>query len=189
MKLIKKLSAKDILGPVVKLVKEQFKVNDQKMAYSVAGIATGYETGISTYGTWVRFIGDFQATNYLTNDVIRAGKAHIPDVLESALLASIAELNLEGVKKSAKGGDITSYTLPSPIEFAYKVEIIRKEDNEDGSVSYEYITTPVTKVAENDRLGHLTALLEDWSETATTGDIEKEVATPAKKAASGRGKK
>lgn len=156
MKLLKKITAKDVLGPVLDVVKAM-KVSTQQECYAVAGIARGYETGMSNYGEWVRFVGDFQAVNYLTGEEMRGAKAHIPDVLKDAILAGIGEL--EGVVQSTPAGNITKYTLESPIEFAFKVEIARKEDNEDGSVSYEYITSPLTEMAANDGLAHLTKLL------------------------------
>lgn len=157
MKLLKKITAKDVLGPVIALVKE-LKIGVLTDAYAVAGIAKGYETGVSTYGEWVRFSGDFQATNYLTGEVCRAAKAHVPEVLQDAIMVGLGEL--EGVIQSTPGGNITKYQLNQPIEFAFKVAIRRNENNEDGSISYEYVTTPLVEMAENDSLSHLTKLLE-----------------------------
>lgn len=180
MKLLKKITAKDVLGPVLAVVKAM-EIDTMKEAYAVAGIATGYETGISTYGEWVRFIGDFQATNYVTGEICRAEKAHVPDVLQSAILSGIGEL--EGVVSSSEGGNITKYKLEQPIEFAFKVDITRNADKEDGAVSYEYITTPLTVMAENDSLSHLTNLLP------APGSVSTSTEAPPKKAAKKSGKK
>ena len=156
MKLLKKLSAKDILGPVMNTVKEM-EVGETRECYAVAGISSGYEKGMSGYGEWTRFVGDFQATNYITGETMRAPKAHIPEVLQSAILSGVGEL--DEVTESTKAGNINKAVFSSQIEFAFKVAIIRHPDDESGAISYEYITSPLTEMAPNDSLSHLTGLI------------------------------
>ena len=115
-------------------------------------------------------------TNYITGEVYRSGKAHIPDVLEAVIMMGISE-NTEAAVKDGKG--ITTAKLKQPIEFAYKVSIERKADNEDGSISYQYQTQPLTEIKTNDQLSHLSALLLDAPAEAPA----KAAKAPKKKAA------
>lgn len=156
MKLLKKISAKDILGNVLDVVKGM-EIGMTVEAFAVAGICSAYETGVSTYGSWTRFVGEFQGINYLTGEVCRAPKAHVPDVLESLIM--------EGIRDSAEviNSKCTKTTqffgLDSPLEFSFKVSITRLPDNEDNSISYQYITSPMVDVAPNDSISHLTKLI------------------------------
>lgn len=138
MQLVKKISAKNILGNVVEVVKGM-EIGDKILAFSVAGVANGIKTGVSTYGEWVAFTGTFQATNYLNEDVYRGSVVHPPEVLVDILR--------EGL------------TAHDTIEFAYEVSLERLEDDEKGAISYKYHTSPKTEVKESDELAHLTALL------------------------------
>lgn len=157
MQLLNKLSAKDILGNVMDVVKDM-EIDETKEAFAVAGICGAYETGVSTYGDWVRFVGDFQGINYLSGEPCRAPKAHIPDILEQVLLEGLKETAEIVAEKCTKTGKY--FKLESDIEFSYKVSVKRLADKEDGGASYKYIVTPMTEVAANDKLSHLTALIE-----------------------------
>lgn len=174
MKLLKKLSAKDILGNVLDVVKAM-EIDETKEAFAMAGICSAYETGMSNYGEWVRFCGDLQGVNYLTGEASRAPKAHVPKVLEDLIMEGIADVAEIVDAKSTK--TTKHYKFENAIEFSFKVSIKRLRDNEDGSVSYEYITEPMTEVVENDSIAHLTKLIEHTDAPAPAKKA------PAKKAA------
>lgn len=153
--LLKKIGAADLLGKVVLIVREQMGVGDVKDAFGVAGVCNAIEEGTSTYGDWVRFIGDFTAVNYFTGEQFRSEKTHVPGVLEAVLLRG-----LEPLKDTVKELQHTTVTtLTSEIEFAFTVALKRLPDDEKGGVSYEYITTPKTEIKANDRISHLSAML------------------------------
>lgn len=166
MKLLGKISAKEILGNVNVVVREM-KVGDVRQAYGVAGICDAYETGVSQFGEWHRFIGGFQAVNYVTGEEIRASKAHIPQVLEELLLNGIRESSEVESARSTK--HTTFYKMTSPVEFAFEVGIERLEDGENGELNYKYITSPKTEMKRNDAISHLTALLSP-PESADAGE-------------------
>ena len=156
MKLTKKISAKEILGNVVDVVKEM-EIGSIIEAYGVAGICKAYMTGISTFGEWVRLIGEFEAVNYVTGEQVRGSGVHVPDVLQEALFAAVGDKFVRNDKKCTKDNEY--FELNAPIEFAFKVDIERLEDKENGAINYKYHTKPMTKVAENDGLSHLTKLI------------------------------
>jgi hypothetical protein len=168
--LTKKISAADLLGNVKKYVRENFEIGEAKLCFGVAGFCNAIEEGTSQYGDWSRFVGDFQATNYITGEIFRSEKCHVPSVLEAVLLR-----DLESMKADVKELQHSTVTkLTGEIEFAYTVQIIRHEDSDDGAVSYEYITTPRTEVTESDRVSKLSALI-------APDVIEKPKALPKKK--------
>lgn len=153
--LLKKIGASDLLGKVALVVRENLEVGDVKDAFGVAGVCNAIEEGTSTYGDWTRFIGDFTAVNYLTGESFRSEKTHVPGVLEAVLLRGI-----ESMKAETKELAHTTVTkLSGEIEFAFTVALKRLPDDEKGGVSYEYICTPKTEIQENDRIGHLAAML------------------------------
>ena len=155
--LVKKLSAKDLLGNIIDIVKGM-EVGDVVEAYAVAGICSSYETGTSTYGTWYRFCGELQGINYLTGEVYRSGKVHVPDILETLILEGISENAVINSEKSTK--TTTMYDFDTPIEFSFKVSVERLEPREDKPYGYKYHVRPLTEVAKNDRIQHLVALIE-----------------------------
>lgn len=154
--LCKKISASDLMGNVAKFVRESMEVGDRLKAFGVAGICDAIETGTSQYGEWTRFNGDFQGINYTTGEIYRSEKAHAPEVLASVLKRDLEPLK-SGEVKDLKHSTI--YPLTSSVEFAFTVDLVRHEDSENGAVSYEYITTPKTEIAPNDKIAHLSALL------------------------------
>lgn len=173
MKLASKLSAKEILGPVTELVKSM-EIGQRIEAYALAGSCNGYETGVSTYGEWVRFIGSMHAVNYVTGEETRAEGAHIPRVLESLLMGNIGDSGTHVQSKSTK--DTNFYSLENAIEFAFKVDLVRLEDEENGAINYKYVVEPLTEVKENDNISHLTALLPPVKEAVKSlGTPEKAV--------------
>lgn len=157
MKLLKKISASDILGNVVAIVKDM-EVGQRIEAFAVAGICDAYETGISQYGEWVRFVGSFEAVNYTDGEVIRAPAAHVPDVLQAVMLDGVKE-HAEVVKSKCKEHS-TYFQMDRSIEFAYKVEIERLPDTDKEINNYKYITSPMVDIAANDSIGHLTKLIQ-----------------------------
>ena len=156
--LVNKISASDLLGKVGKFVRENIEVGERQKAFGVAGVCEAIETGTSSFGDWTRFVGDFQAVNYTTGEVYRSERAHVPSVLCSILERDLGALKTGEVKEKQHS---SIYPLSTSAEFAFSVDIVRNPDDEEsGAVSYEYITTPKTEVAANDRISHLTGLLE-----------------------------
>ena len=173
--LVNKISAADLLGKVAKFVRENIEVGERQKAFGVAGVCEAIETGASTYGEWTRFVGDFQAVNYTTGEIYRSERAHVPTVLSAILERDLGALKTGEVKENKHS---STYPLSSSAEFAFSVDILRNPDDENGAVSYEYITTPKTEIAANDRISHLTGLLGIEAPTAA---LEEKPAT--KKAA------
>ena len=162
--LVNKISAADLLGKVGKFVRENIEVGERCKAFGVAGVCEAIETGTSTFGEWTRYVGDFQAVNYVTGDVYRSERAHVPTVLSAILERDLGALKTGEVKENKHS---STYPLSTSAEFAFSVDIVRNPDDEEsGAVSYEYVTTPKTQIAANDRISHLTGLLGVETPTA-----------------------
>lgn len=188
MKILKKISAKDVLGNVTDIV-STVGVDQTIDVYSVAGICDGYEQGMSTFGEWTRFVGNFEAINYTDGEVIRSSKAHVPDVMEQLMLEGVKE-NAE-IVQSKSNQNSTFYKLDSPLEFAILVQLKRLPDTDKEINNYQYITKPLHEVKRSDAIGHLTSLLPPPKENPQMDIVvesekvaeatAKEEPTPAKK--------
>ncbi len=139
MKLSKKITAKELLGKTSVFVRENVDVGETAKLYAVAGIAKGIETGVSTFGEWVAFVGQFEATIYHSGEIVRAPKAFVPEPLCTMLMGGLEQND--------------------SIEFAFEVGVTRSEDDDDGKVSFEYNVHPLTEVSENTGISHLTKLI------------------------------
>ena len=138
--LIKKISIKTVCGkperevigqdangkPVIGFV--------EKELMQVVGIASSTRTGTTTYGDYVGFRGQFQATNMETGEQYRAAQCFLPDDITSMLAV---ELGGDNVKK---------------VEFAFVVGIRPRDDLEIG---YEYPAKPLMEPSSQDPLESL----------------------------------
>jgi hypothetical protein len=169
MSLIKKISAKTVLGNIISIVRD-VEIGCVIEGYAVAGFCDGYETGMSTYGEWRRFVGDFHVTNYVTGECNRAPACHVPDLLDNILYNSIKDSVTVDASRATK---TTKYFgLANRIEFAFKVDIKRLEDDEKEGIKYEFLVTPLTEIASNDALQHLVNLIPQ-KKLAIAGPSEK----------------
>jgi len=130
-KLLKKMSAKHIVGNIAKFVEGIEEDGACKEAYRVFGKITDVRTGNSTYGDWTMFKGVFEAIAY-DGETFRAGEVAIQEPMESLLLAALREHD--------------------EVEFGMIVELKRRDDLER---KYEYVVTPIVEPTENDPLAHL----------------------------------
>ena len=134
---------------------------------------------------WTRFIGQFQATNYVSGNIFRSDKAHVPDLIMNLLIEGIRAHSEAVTSKST--AETQYYKMEVPIEFAFRVNIKRLANKKDGATNYEYIPIPLLEMGQTDTIAHLTNLLEAPSPTnkAPKKAPTKKAATkkPAKKAA------
>lgn len=155
--LLKKISAKDVLGNVTDIVRGMV-IGETIDAYAVAGKCEGYEKGLSTFGEWIRFIGDFSVINYVTGESLRGAGCHVPNLLEGIIMNGVAEKAEVVASKCTKTSQY--FKLGDAIEFAYKVGLTRLVDDvQTGGISYKYKVMPLTELATNDSIAHLTKLL------------------------------
>lgn len=155
MKLLKKLSIATAIGKIPTVDVQVPKMKDgapvlngknetvmetvqravEQPLMRVIGLANDTKTGNSTYGAWLSFSGQFEATNILTGEVSRSGNLFLPDVA-TELLAPVV--------KAASGIDVM-------IGFDIGVKPC---NNAQG---YEYTVTPLTEPSEDDPIARLKA--------------------------------
>lgn len=155
MQLVKKLGAKQILGNVKSVVKEQCaKDGDTYRAYSIIGQANGIKTGTSQFGEWCAFQGKMEAINYVTGESFAAMQCFIPDPLQSMIRGALTEND--------------------NVEFAFTVIVKRRDDLKEG---YEYLVEPHKAAQEADPLAALRNLLPP-PPVAPQMDVEGVTGTP-----------
>ena len=142
MQLIKKLSAKSIIGNVKKISMDNFYLeNDTEKPnpdapgqidlFRILGIVKGLKTGTTDNGDWISFEGDFKATRLLDGETFRGPRAFISEPAQSLL-----EVALEGNET---------------VEMAFTVSIVPGSN----AYGYEYRTSPLITPAENDGIAAL----------------------------------
>lgn len=133
--LLKKMSAKAIVGNVKEVAKSIEHDGDKTPLYNVYGICTGIETGEhQTNGPWIGFKGSFGAINLVTGEEFSATKCFLPDPMPGLL------------ENAMRDND--------SVEFALEVALKRRDDL---AVGYEYMVTPLIDAQEADPLAHLKA--------------------------------
>jgi len=135
MKLVKKLTVKNVLGrkPSAALL----GANETFDVMTVYGAATSIERGQSDMGDgtvspWIRFKGNFAAIRVNDGTEFRSGTMFLPDVAAD-LLAPIVETLPEGSEA---------------VNFGFLVTMKKA----DTTIGYEYTAEPLTKPAEHDPL-------------------------------------
>lgn len=131
-KLIKKLSAKTVMGAVKSLAKE-LKAGEVLDCFEVIGKTIDTKTGETDNGDWVSFTGRFEAVNLITGIVYRAGNLFLPSVAEELVLQALEE---------SEGG----------VELAFRVSI---REDESSATGYVYEVAPLMAPHEDDELARL----------------------------------
>lgn len=141
MELKKKISAKTIVGKVKALLpkdeKGAIKNGEAVALMRVYGICSGIKTGVSTFGEWIAFTGNFKAVRLSDGEVFAGSQLFVPDV--------VTEL-LGPVVRAAQGADV---------EFAFDIDAQGTETE----VGYEYLVKPLMKIEESAPLLALEARL------------------------------
>ena len=125
-KLVKKLSAKTVIGKVKEHLPKDEKggiIKGVEVALMrVIGLASGIKTGNSTYGEWTAFTGTFKAINLRTGEIIiGATQLFVPEIVEGLLIEAV------------RGSD------GNPVEVAFDIGAV----GNDSEVGYEYTARPL----------------------------------------------
>jgi hypothetical protein len=157
IKLVKKLVAKDIVGraalsctktikkdaeghAVLENDKPVYEVTPPTALYTVFGTAEGTETGETSYGPWLGFIGNFEAVRALDGQRLKSNRLILQEPAQSLLRDALVEQ-----KKKDPGASLS---------FAFNVgkrTSQRWVDTNEGS-SYEYTIESIINVVKHDPL-------------------------------------
>ena len=92
----------------------------------IAGVASGLESGESSYGPWTMLLGEFAATNYQSGEIFAGVKAIVPGAMGEQLVLSMTNALMEDAGSKLK----------------FSVDIFAKVSPRDEN-KYEYIVRPV----------------------------------------------
>jgi len=142
-KIVSKLSSKTIVGSAL----DAPRAGEPKLPlYAVAGLATGYKTGESQYGTWISFNGNFMSQKLnpdgspISGDdavTLRSGKLFLPAVAENLLYPAVDAAD-KGVG----------------VQFSFVIGIERDEST---ATNYTFYAEPLIEADVNDPLEQLAA--------------------------------
>lgn len=133
---LKKLTIKTVCGGV-KL--KDIPDGEELLLARFAGVASGVDSGESTYGAWEMLSGEFAATSYLTGEIFVGKGCFVPAAMGEALIDSL---------KTAQSEDASA-------KLKFSVDISAVVSARDPN-KYEYIVRPVI---ENDIKNEAMALL------------------------------
>lgn len=126
----------------------EWKLDDPKPLYTVFGTASSTKSGDTTYGTWIAFLGQFEAVRAEDGVRFRSNVLILQDPAEGLLLAALQD---------AKTRD-----KDASLSFAFNVGLRTSERwsvSGEGN-SYEYTVDSVINVERTDPLAHLRQSLQ-----------------------------
>lgn len=133
MKLIKRISVAQVVNLTAKEIET---LEGERHLMRVIGIARSYELGMSQFGEFIRFKGEFRATNLETGELYAAPVCFLPEPADGLLKTQLDEL----------GND-----SKTPVEFAFDISIVPH----DGERGYQYRVTTLMDSQPSDPLATL----------------------------------
>lgn len=151
---IKKLSTKDIVGDVKKIVREIDEDKDGVDLYLLGGVATGFSSGVGSYGEWFKIQGDFLCVNLMTGKRFKAPSCFIQEPVQGYLLNALSNA--------------------TEVEFTVKVRVMRDDST---AIGYTYILTPILNAEQTDKLEKVRARMNEFRQKMlpNLGNAEPEV--------------
>ena len=130
MNTLKKISPKTLDIDLKGFVKNNTDGAVQKL-YTIVGQVTGTKTGVSNYGEWLMFKGQFIVTKTDTGEVSTAPVAALPKFITEQLEPLVVQANGQ------------------PVEFAFEISVKRREDV---AIGYEYLAKSLIEQRVSDPL-------------------------------------
>ncbi len=141
-------------------------IKESTLLAHLYGTADRMLIGSSTFGTFTKFIGTFEAINMRTGEEFRSGYLVAPPILESEIQnALIAAGAKAGKAKSATAPQEDGLPATAPVEFAVAVYARPVENKSGVGVGYEYSINPLVPFKDADTLNHLRAVARPKQET------------------------
>lgn len=118
------------------------KLGDRISLFNIIGIAAKATLEDGDKGQFYKFIGQFEATNNQTGEIVRTSTVILPDVIANDIYAQLG----------GNDGDISN------VQFAFEVAVKKSKSS---IVGYEYIAAPLMEASENDPLEALRLKVAD----------------------------
>lgn len=149
--ILSKLSIKTAVGDT-----KQFKAFEkQTPVLRVIGLVRAKETGTTTYGDFVRFKGEFHATNLLTGEASVSAVCFLPSPVDQ-MLADVLNGRAEGDK--------------NPVEFGFDIDVLPDPATE---VGYQYRVRTLVEAKQSDPMEDLMAKLNSAAPLAIAAPVIK----------------
>lgn len=137
MRIEKKLTVKKICGDVQKVVRQFVDPADpEKMdgeiipLARIVGATSGYETGETDMGTYLKFRGQFRGTNLQTGEEFRSGSCILPEQAADQIAAALDDNPDGGMLEFA--WDISAACSASAVRgYEYSVEPLIQPKGDD----------------------------------------------------------
>ena len=122
----------------------------------IYGSARNYLVGTSTYGEFVKFRGDFEATNLATGESYRSANLLLPDIASTLLITALHAAGAKhGTVKTATTAENPGEPATAPVEFAIEIGIRKTKNDKPGGAGYEFTLRPLIETRDSDPIAAL----------------------------------
>lgn len=135
--MIKKMSAKTILGKNVKTLIPEGEDGAVEYLFTIFGTAREVRSGTGPYGDWASLVGEFEAVSP-DGETFQSAQCFLPEPMHSMMVCKLREIN------------------SNAIDFAVKVLIKKRPDL---GVGYEYLGEMIRDAQAADPLAHMRAMV------------------------------
>lgn len=133
------------------------------------GLAVASKSGTSQYGDWTALVGQFEATNPDTGEVVQSSQAFLPEIALVPILTALAQEGTRGV------------------QFAIRIFVKAATNTKPGGSVYEYTYENILPPSDNDPMAQLRAAVSEHLALPAPDPVIS--AAPAPAAAPATGKK
>ncbi len=131
-------------------------------AAHIYGSARNYLVGISTYGEFMKFRGEFEAVNLATGESYRSANLLLPDIAASLLISALHAAGAKhGTVKTANEAENPGEPATAPVEFAIEIGIRKSKNVQPGGAGYEFTLRPLIETRDSDPIAALRKLVKD----------------------------
>lgn len=131
-------------------------VHEPRELASIYGAARQFVTGVTTYGDYTKFKGDFEAVNLGTGEAFKSSALILPEIVETMLInALLAEGAKAGKAKTANAAEQAGTDAQAPVEFAFTIGVRPTTNKEGSGRGYEFTVKPLQEFSGADAIAHL----------------------------------
>lgn len=124
----------------------------------VYGSARKYSIGSSTFGSFVKFHGDFEAVNALTGEDFRSPALLLPELAQELIVNALNHAGATAGKiKSEDNKAVEGEAASSAVDFAFAIICNPVQDGKPSTTGYTYQIEPIVEPTGADPLAALRA--------------------------------
>jgi len=131
-------------------------LTERTLVAEVYGSARRYSVGSTTFGSFVKFHGDFEATNSTSGEAFRSPALLLPELAQELIVSALNNAGATASKiKSAESKAITGESASSAVDFAFAIICVPIAYDSPSTTGYKYQIEPIVEPTGADPLAAL----------------------------------